>query len=406
MRVLISGGGIAGLTLAYWLHHYGIPAVVLEQAQAIRRDGYAIDFLGTGYAVAERMGIIDRLAAHQIPFSEVLYVNKEGKPVARMDVALMRSLTRGKYLGLMHATLEEVLYDALAGQVEVRFGRSLTHLVDGADGVTVTLNDGTTESFDLVIGADGVHSITRSLVFGPEAQFSRYLGYTVASYLLADHYGISSTLSFQMFVQPERMAAAYCTEQPDQILIFFMYHSPQQEHVPRDQRLPRLREVFAGMGWLTDRFLADVDPAAPLFMDTVVQIQMPTWHRGRVALVGDACDCPTLVSGQGASLAMGGAYLLARALHETGDYEQAFQRYEQQMYGFVQEQQKHGRSFAKSFVPGSPLGLMLQRAMIKVLLRPAFGGLMRRYFGAESLPLGQDARPVPAPVAEESLPRA
>src|SRR5689334_3592838 len=133
MRVLISGGGIAGLTLAYWLQHYDIPAVVIEQAPAIRRDVYAIDFLGTGYDVAARMGLLDRLAAHQVPFDALVYVNRDGKPVARMDVALMRNLTDGKYMGLMHATLEEALYDAVAGQVEVRFGRSLTQLVPGPD---------------------------------------------------------------------------------------------------------------------------------------------------------------------------------------------------------------------------------------------------------------------------------
>jgi 2-polyprenyl-6-methoxyphenol hydroxylase-like FAD-dependent oxidoreductase len=140
-------------------------------------------------------------------------------------------------------------------------------------------------------------------------------------------------------------------------------------------------------------------------MDTVVQIQMPTWHRGRVALVGDACDCPTLASGQGASLAMGGAYLLAQALHETADYGQAFQRYEQQLYGFVQEQQKNGRSFAKSFLPATPLGLVAQRAMMKVLLRPAFGGLLRRQFGAESLLSRYDGKRAQPTVQDERLPQ-
>ena len=405
MRILISGGGIAGLTLAYWLHHYDIPAVVLEQAPAIRRDGYAIDFLGTGYAVAEHMGIIGRLAAHQVPFDAILYVNKDGKPVARMDVALMRSLTDGKYMGLMHATLEEALYDALAGQVEVRFGRSLTHLVPGLDAVVATFNDGTSESFDLLIGADGVHSATRALVFGPADRFSHYLGYTIATYPLPDRYGIGPTHTFQMYVEPKRMVAAYCTPQADELLIFFMYQTPQKEHVPREQRLARLREVFAGMGWRAGQFLADVDPATRVFMDAVVQIQMPHWHQGRVALVGDACDCPTLLSGQGASLAMGGAYLLARALHETLDYEAAFRRYEQQMYGFVQQQQKSGRSFAKSFLPSSPPGLFLQRAAMNLLLRPVFRSLLRRQFGAESLLARLDGTPAQATAQEDTLPR-
>src|SRR6266536_2210366 len=123
MRVLISGGGIAGLTLAYWLHQYDIPSVVIEQANDIRRDGYAIDFLGTGYDVAERMSLIDRLAARQIPYEALVYVNKADKPIARLDAALLRTITDGKYMGLMHSTLEEVLYEALAGKNEVRFGR-------------------------------------------------------------------------------------------------------------------------------------------------------------------------------------------------------------------------------------------------------------------------------------------
>jgi hypothetical protein len=211
------------------------------------------------------------------------------------------------------------------------------------------------------------------------------LGSTVATCLLPDRYGISTTHTFQLYVEPKRMTAAYCTPHAGEIFIFFMYQAPQSEHVPREQRLSRLREALSGMGWRTEQFLADISPTQRVFMDAVVQIQMPHWHKGRVALVGDACYCPTLLSGQGASLAMGGAYLLARALHDAGDYEQAFGQYEQRMFGFVQAQQKNGRSFAKSFLPGSPLGLFVQRTMMKLLLRPMFRGLLRRQFGAETL---------------------
>lgn len=270
MRVLISGGGIAGLTLAYWLHQYAIPVVVIEQAKALRRDGYAIDFLGTGYEVAERMSLIDRLAAQQVPFEGLVYVNKEGKPIAKLDIALIRTITDGKYMGLMHFTLEEVLYEALEGTVEVRFGRWINAIEPGPDAVVVTFNDGTTESFDLLIGADGVHSSTRSLIFGPEDQFSRYLGYTIACYPLADRYGIGHM--FKMYNEPGRMAAAYCTPQADDLLMFFMYQTAKPEHLPREQRLARLREVFAGMGWLTEQFLSDVSPSENVFMDAVIQI--------------------------------------------------------------------------------------------------------------------------------------
>jgi 2-polyprenyl-6-methoxyphenol hydroxylase-like FAD-dependent oxidoreductase len=147
------------------------------------------------------------------------------------------------------------------------------------------------------------------------------------------------------------------------------------------------------MRWLTEQFLSDVSPAKSVFMDAVVQIQMPTWHKGRVALVGDACDCPTLLSGQGASLAMGGAYLLANALHDTADYREAFRRYEQQMSAYVRAQQKSARGTARSFLPGTRLGLFVQQTTMKVLFRPAFRGLLRRQFGAESLLPPQDTSP-------------
>lgn len=388
MRVLISGGGIAGLTLAYWLHHYGIPSVVIEQAHGLRRDGYAIDFLGTGYAVAERMNLIDRLASQQIPFDAIAYVNKAGKPIAKLDAALLRTITDGKYMGLMHSTLEATLYEALEGAVEVRFGRSLVAIESGPDAVVVTFNDGTTESFDLLIGADGVHSTTRALVFGPEEQFSRYLGYTIACYPLADRYGIGST--YKLYGEPGRQVLAYGTRTKGELLMLFTYQSAKQEHLPREQRLARLREVFAGMGWLTRQFLCDVSPEASVFMDAVIQIQMPTWRKSRVALVGDACDCPTLLSGQGASMAMGGAYLLAHALHETADYQQAFQRYEQQMFASVQKQQKSARRTARFYLPASSLGLFVQQTMLKVLFHKTFRGLLRRAFGAQSILPEQD----------------
>ena len=380
---LISGGGIAGLTLAYWLHRYAISSVVIEQADHLRRDGYAIDFFGTGYDVAERMGLIDRLAAQQIPLEYIAYVNRAGKPVTKMEKALLQGFTDGKYMGLMHWTLEEALHAALEGQVEIRFGSSLTRIEAGADAVNVTFVDGTSESFDLLVGADGVHSLTRELVFGAEEQFSHFLGYMVASYPLADRYGIGH--SWQMYTEPGRLAGAYASSREGEIITFFMYHLTRTERLTREQRLPRLRQIFEGMGWIAPQLLTDVSEPERIFMDAVSQIRMPLWHKGRVVLVGDACGCPTLVSGQGASLAMGGAYLLAQALHESVGYQEALQRYEQWARPHVQKQQESAQGVAKSFAPVSLSGILLQRLLLKIVLRKTFTGLLRRQFGAESI---------------------
>jgi 2-polyprenyl-6-methoxyphenol hydroxylase-like FAD-dependent oxidoreductase len=383
MRVLISGGGIAGLTLANRLHQHGIESVVIEQAADLRQEGYAIDFFGTGYEVAERMGLIDRLFSQHIPFDRIEYVNAQGKLIAKLEMALVQKITDGKYMALMRWSLEEALYEALAGQVEVRFDRWLVAAKPGEQAVEVTFNDGTSESFDLLIGADGVHSATRQLLFGPDEQFSRDLGYTIACYPLADRYDIGST--WKMYVEPGRLAATYCTTQAGELLTFFMYQNAGWKQPSRSMRLAHLRKVFAGMGWLTQQFLTDAPASARVFMDELIQIQMPTWHQGRVALVGDACGCPTLLSGQGASLAMAGAYLLAEALHESATYQEAFQRYEQQMRPLVRAQQKSARGFAAFFLPGTPLGLFVQQMLTRVLFRETFRAVLRREFSGPSL---------------------
>ncbi len=383
MRVLISGGGIAGLTLANFLHRYGFEPVVIEQAGAMRSDGYAIDFFGTGYDVAERMGLIDRLQAQQVPIAYVAYVNHSGKPIARLDIALMRKVMYDRYMALMHRTLEEALYESISGDVEVRFGRSLISVRNGSQSVTVTYDDGTAESFDLLIGADGIHSNTRRLVFGPEERFGRYLGYHVACYALPDRYGVGH--AWENYTEPDRLVGAYSSNHEGEIITLFLYASAAPDHISRDQRLPRLRESFAGMGWITEHLLDDAPDPDAIFLDTVTQIQMPSWHKGRVALVGDACGCPTLISGQGASIAMGGAYVLARTLHEAANYQEAFRTYERLVQPYVERRQKNARDFAKSFVPKSRLGILAQQVLMKLVLRDTCIGLLRRQFGADSL---------------------
>lgn len=386
MRVLICGAGIAGLTLAYWLHRYGCEPVVIEQAEDVRHDGYGLDFYGTGYDVAERMNLVERLRAEQIHVDAISYVNSAGKTVASIDRALMYKIMYGRYMGLLRQKLEAVLYEAIANDVEVQFGRVLVDVQQDGEAVSVTFNDGTTETGDLLVGADGIHSTTRERVFGPEEQFGRYMGYYFASYALPDHYGIG--LAWKNYTEPGRMAAAYAGDTEGEIITFFMYAAANEGHIARQQRLPRLRRALAGMGWMVGQMLDDVPDPNAIFMDTVTQIKMPEWSHGRVALVGDACDCPTLLSGQGASLAMGGAYMLAKALHETADYQTAFRRYEMQLRPHVEERQKNARDLAKFFVPRSNMEMKAQQIFMKLILREAFVGLLRQQFGAKSLPLG------------------
>ena len=263
MRILISGGGLAGLTLAYWLNQSGFTPVIVEEAPGLRRDGYGIDFFGTGYDVAARMGLIDWLAAHKLPVKYVAYVNADGGQIARLDISLMEKVMYGHYMALMHWTLEEALYNAVKDDVEIRFGCTLDAVDQDAEGVNVTFSDGRQERFDLLIGCDGLHSNTRRLVFGPEQDFGRYMGYYVACYPLPDRYDIGPT--WQNYTEPKRQAGVYCSDTPGELITFFMVEAPDEGHIPMAERLPRLRRAFAGMDWITPRLLDDIpDPQRDL----------------------------------------------------------------------------------------------------------------------------------------------
>ncbi|MEP7289534.1 MAG: FAD-dependent monooxygenase [Chloroflexota bacterium] len=383
MKILISGGGIAGLTLAYWLHNYGFTPVVIEQADGIRHDGYGIDFFGTGYDVASRMGLIEQLHNQAIPIQFVSYVDSKGKNIAKLDIALMEKVMKGNYIALMHWTLEESLYETIKNDVEIRFGCSLKAVQQNNDAVIATFDDGVTESFDLLIGADGIHSNTRQLVFGPESQFGRYMGYYVACYPLPDRYGIGQT--WRNYTEPKRQVGVYCSNNEGQIITLFMYAANDNGPIPPEQRLSCLRQTFDGMGWITPQLLNDVNDSTKIYMDTVTQIHMPSWHQGRVGLVGDASSCLTLISGQGASMAMGGAYLLAQALRDNLHYEDGFCQFEKRMRPEIETRQKNARDFAKAFVPGSNVELIVQKLVMKLILRDLFIGVLRKQFGSESI---------------------
>ncbi len=385
MKILISGGGIAGLTLAYWLYHYGHEPVVIEQANGLRRDGYGIDFYSTGYDVAERMGIIERLRARQIKAHYLAYVDEAGTPVARISLdTLRREAFNGTYMALMHATLEEELYTAVRFDVDIRFNTSIQHIDQTSDTVTATFDNGTQESYDFLVGADGIHSNVRSLVCGPEQDFAHYLGYYTAACIVPAHYGPID--GWQNYAEPGRQIGVYPTDTPGDLATLFIFSAPDDGYVPHSQRLAKLQDVYQGMGWITPQVLADMNDQQNIFMDTVTQIHMPYWSAHRVVLLGDACGCMTLVSGQGVSMAMGGAYILAEELRDQRDMHRAFLNYEHRMRPEVEKRQHKAHDFAKSFVPGSELGLKAGRLIMNILFRDAFAGVLKgQLFGTSIL---------------------
>lgn len=330
--VLISGASIAGPALAFWLHRCGFEVTVVEKASAPRTGGYPIDLRGTAIEVAKRMGILPPLQQAHIDTRRITFLDAGGSEIARLAPHTLAGSVEGRDLEVARGDLTAILYTKVRDDVEFRFNDSIETLEHSTHQVDVTFRSGEQRTFDVVIGADGMHSHTRGLLFGPEAPFHRHLGYRFAVFTMPNMLGLSRELV--MWNAPGKSAALYATGTGnDELHAFLNVHQPQ-ETGDRSQ-LDLIAETFKGSAWRVPDILQAMHNADDLFSDTVAQIRMPTWSSGRVALVGDAAYAPSFLTGQGTSLALVGAYMLAHALATRPDHASAFAAYERTTRGFT-----------------------------------------------------------------------
>jgi 2-polyprenyl-6-methoxyphenol hydroxylase-like FAD-dependent oxidoreductase len=380
--VLISGGGIAGLTLAYWLQRGGFQPTIIELASHLRIEGYAIDFAGTGWDVAERMGLISELRSRQNILDFFIFKDRNGRTTARLPVEALRQSFHGKLIQIMRQNLEHVLYQAVRDTVEIRFGTTINHIEQSADGALVSCSDGTEGYFGLVVGADGIHSHVRRLVFGEESQFAKYLGYYAAAFPVPnlDHF----EAGFVNELEPDRQAGAYPAGDGTYSALL-VYRTANTGFIPHARRKATLQGQYQDAGWVVPELIDSIAENTPVYLDTVTQIRMPRWCDGRVVLIGDAAHCLTLISGQGAASAMGGAYILAEELCKTDTVQAACVAYERRVRPFVEDKQRKARRFARTFVPRNALEIQLNYLMMKLLFTPWLGGFIGKQFGVDSL---------------------
>ncbi len=366
-RVLIVGGGIAGPALAYWLRRYGFTPTIVERAPEIRPGGYKIDIRGAAVQVVDWMGLLPVMEQRQTDIRGGDFFNSAGKKITTANGDLIGFRDPGD-LELLRGDLAQMLYQATEQEVEYIFDDMITSLTQDETGVQVTFEQAPARTFDLVVGADGLHSQVRSLVFGTEAQFALPLGLNVAIYSLPNYLKLDQWEA--SYSTPGHIVNLYSARQTDQARVLYFFPTPagtyDRRNIAQQQQL--LATAFRGHRWEVPRLLAAMDDAPDFYFDQLVQIQMPQWSNKRVTLIGDAGYCPSPASGQGTSLALVGAYLLARELAAAdGDHQQGFASYERIMRPYVELNQQLGRTIIHQLVPPTRLRVWLNNLMMRLL---------------------------------------
>ncbi|MCZ4512521.1 FAD-dependent monooxygenase [Streptomyces sp. ActVer] len=367
-NVLISGASIAGPALAYWLGRHGFTPTVVELAPALREGGQAVDFRGeTHLTVLERMGLLPELHRIKTGGSPVRFVDEGGRTLLQLPAEFA-----GGEIEVLRGDLARVLYERSAPYTEYIFGDSIISLDETLSGVRVGFQSGVSRDFDLVIGADGLHSNVRRLAFGPEENYVSHLGYYAATWQLPnDNYPGLDKGSVGYNV-PGRFASIGADHwNSARAGAFFVFSAPElsyDRHDP-DQQKKLIADAFSGLGWEVPRLLASLQQVPDLYFDSISRADVDTWSTGRVCLVGDAA-CGATIGGMGTGTAMVAAYVLAGELARArGEYGMAFPRYESRLRKYARGCQAGGGRTGKFLAPGTATGIRLRNTLLS---RPLF----------------------------------
>jgi 2-polyprenyl-6-methoxyphenol hydroxylase-like FAD-dependent oxidoreductase len=378
--VLISGAGIAGPTVAFWLGRAGFKSTLIECAPTLRTSGYVVDFWGLGFDIAERMDLADEINRVGYHIREMRIVNEKSHRIAGFDARVFTELTRGRFATLGRSDLSRLLFEKVRRTTETIFNDEIISLREQPDGVDVQFRNGQERRFGLVIGADGLHSNVRRLVFGPQDRFEKHLGYCVAA-LEVQGYRPRDENVYIIYSQPGRMLGRFALHSDRTLFLFVFAFDRSIPILDQATQKAILRERFGDGTWECPRILDELDRTENLYFDRVSQIKIERWSRGRITLVGDAAFCVSLMGGQGSALAITGAYVLAGELAKAaGRHHEAFHNYEAILRNYISSKQKGAERFSSAFAPRTRWGVFLRNQVIKACAIP---GVPKLAFGSD-----------------------
>ena len=364
-RVLISGLGIAGATLGWWLAEYGFDVTIVERASGPRGGGYMIDFWGLGYDVAEGMGAVEGLRTWGYAIDELRLVRANGDRLATVGAQAVRAALGERFFSIMRGDLASALYRQARSRVSIVFNDSIRAIRARDDGVDVAFAHAPDDTFDIVVGAEGAHSPTRLQVCASPCE--QPLGLWTASFSVRG-YRPREPGAYVSFTEVGRQVARYALR--DDRTAFFLIFREKDAPAgtpPTPTALAILLRTEFGTAWECSAILAALERAEDPYFDIVSQVRAPRWSRGPVVLVGDAAYCPSLLAGEGASLAMAGAYILAGELDRcAGDHTAAFERYEQRLRPLIERKQRGAVRLGGWFAPRTTAGLLARNVLTRL----------------------------------------
>lgn len=352
-KILVSGGGIGGLALAYWLKKYGFDPVVVEYAPEFKRIGYLLALnLQIGQVVAKKMKILEKLKMFEAPLTNTIMYDMDEHLIMNVH-ATPKLHAENTGIMLNRADLHATLYDLIKSDVEVRFGEEMVSIAQDEGGASVTFTGGKTETFDLMIGADGVHSKTRELVFGKG--FEKNIGAAYFAFIIPNRLGAPIAGERELImIRGKEFVLAYHAIGESEIGGYVFHQAEPFVALPPKDRHSYMIEQYGKYNKNFLRILESITDTDHIFHDAFTQVIMPSWHKGRVCLMGDAAHCPTPASSMGASIAMASGYILAKKLSEVEDHKKAFSDYDAYVRPYVLKTQKLA-IIASNFIMGKTI---------------------------------------------------